>query len=320
MTSLTYIPVEGERIVAQSSESILTNYRMIQYDSGSRQSVSIPWHMFLEYKLTPRSMMIKVTNGIVNLLGNLPRREEVRGAIGLREFDSLTVGQERKLCEVSGVPFIHPDHPYNRWVSIGYHRRFSRHFYEEYAWLKGEEIFTYMPDNFILTNYRLYQFDKKKRKMFIFPMHMVHTFEARKDKIVIKATTGKFVIVGKVPRQDSLVKVWQTRAWDKVPKDHLEWLVRNFNYIHTRHPLDQYTIKDSQRIAPAKTVTETSEEMQVDSTTAAAGGTVFVKPQIKNKCMNCGATMSWESIDWVGPDQYACQNCGHSHNVDYVRM
>ncbi len=79
--------------------------------------------------------------------------------------------------------------------------------------LKGEEVFTYYPDSFILTNYRLYQFDTKTRKLFIFPLYMIETFEAKSNRLKVKATSGKFDIRGKVPRQDHLVTVWQQRAW-----------------------------------------------------------------------------------------------------------
>jgi hypothetical protein len=264
--------------------------------------------------------MLKIVNGIINLIGALPRKEELRAALGLREFDSLTVGQQRKLCDVSGIPFVHPDHPYNRWAGVGYHRKFSRHFYTEFAWLKGEEVFTYFPSAFILTNYRLYQYDEKRKKLYIFPMYMVHTFECRKNKLIMRATTGKFKVVGKVPRQDHMVRVWQARAWDVVPKDQLDWLVRPFSYIQQRHPLSQYEIRDSATTAPTPVAQETKEEMQVTSGSAASAGTVFVKPVIKNKCTHCGAPMSWETIDWTGPDQYSCPSCGSTHRISYEKF
>ena len=263
--------------------------------------------------------MCKVVNGIVNLVGAMPRREELRAALGLREFDNLRAGGQRKICEVSGVPFVHPEHPYNRWVSIGYHRPFSRHFYQTFAWLKGEEVFTYHPGSFILTNYRLYQYDVGDKKMFIFPLHMVETFEARKNELKIKATSGKFKIKGRVPRQDHLVSVWQTRAWSSISKEHLDWLVRPFSYIAAHHPLSQYMVSDSATVTPTHMAQETTQEMQAVAGNGGAG-TVFVKPVIKDRCTNCSAPMSWEQIDWVGPDQYACPSCGATHRVDYVRM
>lgn len=319
MSYITYIPIENERVLAQHQEYTLTNYRLIQFDRGSRTSVSLPLHIIKEYKLTPNSAMFKVTNGIVNLVGALPKREELRAALGIREFEQLNVGGQRKICEVSGVPFVHPDHPYNRWISVGFHRPFSMHFYQTFAWLKGEEVFTYYPDHFILTNYRLYQMDAKTRKLFIFPLYMVETFESRGDKIRIKATSGKFELRGCVPRQDHMVRVWQTRAWSDTPSDQMDWLIRPFSYIVPHHPLSQYEIKDIARVKPTYTATETTAVTQECASDAGAG-TVFVKPVIKDKCTNCGAPMTWEQIDWTGPDQYACPSCGATHRVDYVRM
>ena len=319
MSSLTYIPIENERVLAQHQEYILTNYRLIQFDRGSRTSVSLPLHVIKEYKLTSSSAMFKIINGIVNVVGTMPRKEEMRAALGLREFESLRVGGQRKLCEVSGIPFVHPDHPYNRWISVGFHRPFSRHFYQTFAWLKGEEVFTYFPESFILTNYRLYQFDAKSRKLFIFPLYMVETFEAKGNKLKIKATSGKFEIRGKIPRQDHLVRVWQTRAWDNLPKEHLDWLVRPFSYVTPHHPLSQYVVSETASITPSPVATETTQEMEATASNGGAG-TVFVKPVIKNKCTNCGAPMSWEEINWTGPDQYACPACTSTHRVDYVRM
>jgi hypothetical protein len=319
VSSLVYIPIENERVLSQHSEYIVTNYRWIQFDRGSRTSASLPLHMIKEYKLTTNSAMCKVVNGIVNLMGAMPRKEELRAALGLREYDELRAGQQRKICEVSGVPFVHPDHPYNRWISIGFHRPFSRHFYQTFAWLKGEEVFTYHPNCFILTNYRLYQYDTRAKKMFIFPLHMVETFEARRNELKLKATSGKFKIRGGVPRQDHLLSVWQTRAWSSISKEHLDWLVRPFSYITPHHPLSQYSISDSATVTPTPMAQETTQDMQVAAGSGGAG-TVFVKPVIKDKCMNCSAPMSWEQIDWVGPDQYACPACGHPHRVDYIRM
>ncbi|MFX1481707.1 MAG: hypothetical protein ACFFCP_00810 [Promethearchaeota archaeon] len=319
MSSLVYIPIENERVLSQAQEHILTNYRLIQYDRGSRTSASIPLHIIKEYKLTPNSAMYKVTNGIVNVVGAMVRREEMRAALGLREFDGLTVGGQRKICEVSGVPFVHPDHPYNRWISIGFHKPFSRHFYQTFAWLKDEEVFTYCQGCFILTNYRLYQYDAKTRKVFMFPLNMVETFESRGNKLKIKATTGKFELHGSVPRQDHIIQLWQSRTWDRLPKEHLDWLIRPFSYITPHHPLSQYQIRDSASVVPSPVATETRQE--VTATASSAGsGTVFVKPVIKDRCTNCGSPMSWEQIDWTGPDQYACPSCGTPHRVDYVRM
>ena len=311
--------IEGERIITQSQEYIITNFRIIQNDRGSHSSVSIPLHIIKEYKLTPRNAMFKVTNGIVNLMGAMPRKEELRGALGLREFDKLRVGDQRKLCEVSGVPFVHPDQPYNRWISVGFHRKFSRHFYLTFAWLKGEEVFTYWPDSFILTNYRLYLRDARKNKLYIFPLHLMQTFESKKNRLRVQSTTGRFEIRGKVPRQDHLIRVWQARAWDVIPKDHLDWLTRQLNFIQPRHPLSKYLVSDTATAAPSPFAQETKEEMQVTSGTRGAA-TVFVKPVIANICSNCGAPMKWEDIDWVGPDQYACPSCGASHRVEYARM
>jgi len=319
VSSLTYIPIENERVLAQHQEYILTNYRLIQFDRGSRTSVSLPLHVIKEYKLTSNSAMFKVVNGIVNVVGAMPKKEEMRAALGLREFESLRVGGQRKLCEVSGIPFVHPDHPYNRWISVGFHRPFSRHFYQTFAWLKGEEVFTYFPESFILTNYRLYQFDAKSRKLFIFPLYMVETFEAKGSKLKIKATSGKFELRGRIPRQDHLVRVWQTRAWDNLPKEHLDWLVRPFSYITPHHPLSQYIVSETASITPSPVATETTQEMETTASNGCAG-TVFVKPVIKNKCTNCGAPMSWEEINWTGPDQYACPACSATHRVDYIRM
>ncbi|MHA1769203.1 MAG: hypothetical protein ACTSV3_05065 [Candidatus Thorarchaeota archaeon] len=319
MSSLVYIPLEGERVLAQQSEYILTNYRLIQFDHGSRTSVSVPLHIIKEYKLTPKSAMFKVTNGIINLIGNLVRREEMRAALGLREYDGKSIGELRKICEVSGVPFVHPDHPYNRWVSVGFHRPFSRHFYQTFAWLKDEEIFTYIPDNFILTNYRLYQQDFKTGRLFMFPLHMVETFEARRNRLKIRATTGNFDIKARVPRQDHLVSLWKARMWDRLPKDHLDWLVRPFSYITPLHPLSQYEVSESATVTQSVVARETTHEMEA-SASSTSSGTVFVKPVIKDKCDNCGGPLTWEAIDWVGPDQYACPSCGASHRVEYVRM
>lgn len=319
MSSLVYIPIENERVLSQHQEYILTNYRLIQFDRGSRTSASVPLHLIKEYKLTPNSAMYKVTNGIVNVVGAMVRKEEMRAALGIREFDNLKVGGQRKICEVSGVPFVHPDHPYNRWISIGFHKPFSRHFYQTFAWLQGEEVFTYYPGSFILTNYRLYQYDAKMRKTFMFPLNMVETFESRRDKLKIKATTGKFEMRGRVPRQDHIVQLWQTRAWDSLPKEHLDWLIRPYSYITPHHPLSQYVVSDSASVVPTPVATETTQEVTTTSGNGGAG-TVFVKPVIKNKCTNCNSPMSWEEIDWTGPDQYACPACGTPHRVDYVRM
>ena len=319
MSSLVYIPIENERVLSQHQEYILTNYRWIQFDRGSRTSASIPLHIIKEYKLTANSAMCKVVNGIVNLVGAMPRKEEIRSALGLREFDNLRAGGQRKISEVSGVPFVHPDHPYNRWISVGFHRPFSRHFYQTFAWLKGEAVFTYHPGSFILTNYRLYQYDAREKKMFIFPLHMVETFEARKNELKLKATSGKFKIKGRVPRQDHLVGLWQARAWSSISKEHLDWLVRPFSYITPHHPLSQYMVSDSASVTPTPMAQETTQEMQ---TAAGNGGrgTVFVKPVIKDRCTHCSAPMTWESIDWTGPDQFSCPSCGNPHRVDYVRM
>lgn len=319
MSSLVYIPIENERVLSQHQEYIVTNYRLIQYDRGSRASASIPLHIIKEYKLTPNSAMYKVTNGIVNVVGAMVRREEMRAALGIREFDKLNVGGQRKICEVSGVPFVHPNHPYNRWISVGYHKPFSRHFFQTFAWLQGEEIFTYYPGSFILTNYRLYQHDAKTRKVFMFPLHMVETFESRGNKLKIKATSGKFEMRGRVPRQDHMVQLWQTRAWDKLPKDHLDWLIRPFSFITPHHPLSQYVVRDSASVVPTPVATETTQEVATSAGKGSAG-TVFVKPVIKDKCPNCGSPMTWEKIDWVGPDQFECPACGAAHRVDYVRM
>ncbi|MGY5871237.1 MAG: hypothetical protein RTV72_03240 [Candidatus Thorarchaeota archaeon] len=319
MSALTYIPIENERVLAQHQEYYVTNYRLIQFDRGSRSSVSLPLHIIKEYKLTSKSAMFKVTNGIVNVVGAMPKKEEMRAALGLREFERLTVGGQRKLSEVCGIPFIHPDHPYNRWISAGFHRPFSKHFYQTFAWLKGEEIFTYYPDSFILTNYRLYQFDAKSKKLFIFPLSMIETFEAKGNKLKIKATSGKFEVRGRIPRQDHLVRVWQTRAWSQLPREHLDWLIRPFSYITPHHPLSQYEVSETASIAPGHVATETTREME-STASSSGGGTVFVKPVIKNKCTNCNAPMSWEQIDWTGPDQYACPSCGATHRVEYVRM
>ena len=318
MSSLVYIPIENERVLSQHQEYILTNYRLIQFDRGSRTSASLPLHIVKEYKLTPTSAMFKVTNGIVNVVGAMVRKEEMRAALGLREFDSLNVGGQRKICEVSGVPFVHPDHPYNRWISIGFHKPFSRHFFQTFAWLQGEEIFTYYPGSFIITNYRLYQYDAKMKKVFMFPLNMVETFESRGNKLKIKATSGKFEMRGRVPRQDHIVQLWQTRAWDKLPKEHLDWLIRPYSYITPHHPLSQYIVSDSASVVPTPVATETTQE--VAPTGKSGAGTVFVKPVIKDKCTNCNSPMSWEEIDWTGPDQYACPACGTPHRVDYVRM
>ncbi|MHA2602105.1 MAG: hypothetical protein AM324_008265 [Candidatus Thorarchaeota archaeon SMTZ1-83] len=318
MSAPVYIPIEGERLISQGPQSVISNYRFAQYDQGSRTTVSVPIHVIKEYKLTQRSAMFKIVNGIINVLGDMPRREELRGALALREFERLNAGDQRKLCEVCGVPFVHPDHPYNRWATTGYHRRFSKHFYQTYAWLKGEEVFTYWPDSFILTNYRLYAFDDKRDKLYMFPLYMVETFEARKSRLKIKATTGNFEIRGRVPRQDHLIQMWQARAWDVLPSEHLDWLCRTFTYINPRHPLSQYTYSDTSSVA-TQVAQETREEMQVTSAEAGAG-TVFVKPVIKNRCEHCNAPMSWETIDWVGPDQYACPSCNNTHRVEYQRF
>ena len=117
-----------------------------------------------------------------------------------------------------------------------------------------------------------------------------------------------------------MVRVWQARAWDVVPQEYLDWLVRSFSYVQPRHPLSQYAISDTAAVAPAPVVQETQEEMQVTSGTAAAPGTtIFLKPVIKDKCTNCGAALTWESIDWVGPEQYACPHCGTAHKMDMQR-
>ncbi|MHA1960814.1 MAG: hypothetical protein ACW99U_11310 [Candidatus Thorarchaeota archaeon] len=318
MSSVVYIPIEGERILAQGAEYSVTNYRLLQYDHGSRQSVSIPWHTVKEYKLLQRSGMFKVINGIVNVVGTTPRREEVRAAIGLREYDELTVGGQRKICEVAGIPYIHPEDPYNRWSTLGYHRKLSRDFFLRFAWIKGEEVFTYYPDNFILTDYRLYQYDQKQKKLYMFPLHMVHTFESKKNKLKIEASTGKFEIKGVVPRQDQLLRVWKNREWDTIPKEHIDWLAMEYSGIAAHNPLQRHV--DTQRVAPMAKAQEQVETVMDASAAPSSSGTVFVKPQIKSACTRCGASLSYEVIDWVGPDQYSCPNCGQTHNVDYVRM
>lgn len=320
MSSVSYIPLEGERVLARGREYYVTNYRLIQYDNGSRTTVSLPWYLVKEYKLLPRTAMFKVVNGIVNIIGAMPKREEVRAAVAFREFENLTVGEQRKLCEISGAPFVHPDHPYNRWITVGYHQRLQYEFYRRFAWIKGEEVFTYYPDAFILTNYRLYQYDAGKRKLYLFPLHMIHTFEARRNRLRIQATTGTFDIRGTVVRQDHLLRMWQQRAWDALPSEHLEWLLLEYSTLATRHPLSQYAVSDTSHVKPTHQVVEQDQMQMEASSSTPSGGTVLVKPQIKSKCENCGAPMSWETIDWVGPDQYACPSCGHSHNVDYVRI
>ncbi len=319
MSSVVYIPMEGERILSRGSEYIITNYRLIQMDQGSHSTVNLPWHIVKQYKLLSNTAMFKVINGIVNILGRMPRREEVRAAIGLEEFNSLTVGDQKKLCKMCGVPFVHPDYPYAQWVTIGYHQPLQYQIYSRFAWIKGEEVFTYYPNAFILTNYRLFQYDSKRRKMFLFPMHMIHTFEARKGRLRIQATTGEFDIRGIVPRQDFLLRMWQQRAWDNIPQEHLEWLIQDYQTIARVHPLSQYSVSDASLVTPTHQAVEQSD-MPGEASAGTSGGTVMVKPQIKTKCENCGAPLSWETIDWVGPDQYACPSCGHTHNVDYVRI
>jgi hypothetical protein len=98
----------------------------------------------------------------------------------------------------------------------------------------------------------------------MFPLYMVETFEARKNRLKIKATTGEFDIRGRVPRQDHLVQMWQQREWDHLAKDYLDWLIRPFNYINPRHPLSQYTYNDSASVA-TQIAQETKEEAQVSS-------------------------------------------------------
>ncbi|MBD3406454.1 MAG: hypothetical protein GF411_10110 [Candidatus Lokiarchaeota archaeon] len=319
MSNLVLIPIQGERILLERDEHIITNYRFLQRDRGSESSVGIPLYAIREYKLTSRSGMFKIVNGIINVIGAMPPKEALRGALGLREFERLRVGDQRKLCEMSGLSFVHPNYPYGNWSTIGYHRPFSKHFYDNYAWIRGEEIFTYFPGSFILTNYRLYQKDSKRKKLYIFPLHMVQTFEAKGNKIKIKASTGKFEIKGKVPRQDHMLRVWQMRAWDTLPEEHLDWLIRPFQFIQARHPLSQYSVSDTASIDRQFVATETREDMEVASGSK-GDHTVFVKPVIKDRCTNCNAPLSWEQIDWVGPDQYQCPSCGATHRVDYVRM
>jgi hypothetical protein len=310
----------GERALSHTRSYVLTNYRLIQWDEGTRCNVSLPLHIIKEYKLTPTSAMFKVVNGIVNVVGSLVPREQMRAALGLKEYATLTAGDQRRLCEMSGMPFVHENQPYNRWSWLGFHRPFSRHFYTTFAWIRGEAVFTYWPDSFILTNYRLYQFDSKKRKVFLFPINMIETFESRRDKLKIKATTGDFEMRGTVPRQDHLVRIWQQRDWDQLPSENLDWLLKSFDQVNAEHPLDQYTIADSVTPQPMFEATETRQDAQTKASTSAGSGVVFVKPQIKSACTNCNAPMSYETIDWVGPDQYKCEACGAVHNVDYVRM
>ncbi len=316
---MSVIMAPGERSLSHTRSYVITNFRLIQWDEGTRSNVSLPLYIIKEYKLTPNSAMFRIVNGIVNVVGRLVPREQVRAALGLKEYAGLTAGDQRRLCEMSGIPFIHENQPYNRWSWVGFHRPFSRHFYTTFAWLKDEVVFTYWPDSFILTNYRLYQFDTKKRKVFMFPMNMVETFESRKDKLKIKAITGEFEMRGTVPRQDFILRVWQQRAWDNLPSDHLDWLVMPYAQVDSQHPISQYTIADS---ATPRTMFEAQETRQEVQQTAAApsAGVVYVKPTIKTACTNCGAPMSYETIDWVGPDQYKCEACGATHNVDYVRM
>jgi len=314
------IMAPGERGLSHTRSYVLTNFRLIQWDEGTRSNVSLPLHIIKEYKLTPNSAMFRVVNGIVNVVGKLVPREQVRAALGLKEYSGITAGDQRRLCEMSGIPFIHENQPYNRWSWVGFHRPFSRHFYTTFAWLKDEVVFTYWPDSFILTNYRLYQFDAKKRKVYMFPMHMVETFESRGNRLKLKATTGEFEIKGTVPRQDHLLAVWQQRCWDEINCDYLEWLVMPYSRIDAIHPLSQYTIADSVTPKTMFEATETRQEMQATASSGTTAGVVLVKPQIKNRCTNCNAPMSYETIDWVGPDQYKCEACGATHNVDYVRM
>jgi DNA-directed RNA polymerase subunit RPC12/RpoP len=153
----------------------------------------------------------------------------------------------------------------------------------------------------------------------MFPLYMVETFESRSNRLKIKATSGKFDIKARVPRQDHLVSLWQARLWDNLPKEHLDWLVRPFNYIAPHHPLSQYESSESQVVTTTPVARETTHEMETAAGSGGAG-TVFVKPVIKDKCTNCGAPMSWEQIEWTGPDQYACPACGSTHRVDYIRM
>jgi hypothetical protein len=320
LSSLVFIPIEGERIVVQKPEYLLSNYRLVQYDRGSKTTVSLPLHMIKEYKLTPTAAMFKVTNGIVNVLGTMPQREELRGALSLREYERLRVGDQKKLCDVCGVPFIHPDQPYSRWICTGYHQDFCRRFYEGFAWLKGEEIFTYFPDSFLLTTYRLYQYDAKTRKLFMFPMNMVQTFEAKGNKLLITAVSGKFEIRGKVPRQDHLLRVWQARAWESLPKTNLDWLIMPLSQMQKVSPLPQYAYTDMTVLKPMAAATESREDIQVSAAMPAGTTTVFMKPVIKDRCSYCNAPLSWEKIDWVGPDQYACPSCKSSHRVEYIRI
>ncbi len=317
---MSVIMAPGERSLSHTRSYVLTNFRLIQWDDGTRSNVSIPLHIIREYKLTPNSAMFRVVNGIVNVVGPLVPREQMRAALGLREFENLTVGDQKRICDMSGIPWVHDGHPHNRWSWIGFHRPFSRHFYTTFAWVKGECVFTYWPESFILTNYRLYQFDTKKKKVYMFPMQMVETFESRGNKLKIKATTGEFEMRGTVPRQDHLLRVWQQREWDSVPEDHLKWLIMPASQVAAQHPLSQYDLSDSARVTTSFVAQETKEEVQTTATSAGGAGVVFVKPTIKGKCTNCGAPMSYETIDWVGPDQYKCEACQAVHNVEYTRM
>ena len=140
---------------------------------------------------------------------------------------------------------------------------------------------------------------------------MVETFEAKGNKLKIKATSGKFEIRGRIPRQDHLVRVWQTRAWDSLPKEHLDWLVRPFSYITPHHPLSQYIVSETASITPSPVATETTQEMETTASNGGAG-TVFVKPVIKNKCTNCGKNFNTEHRTW-----YLCPDCRSSYNKSY---
>ncbi|MFW9843293.1 MAG: hypothetical protein ACFFEV_01825 [Candidatus Thorarchaeota archaeon] len=47
---------------------------------------------------------------------------------------------------------------------------------------------------------------------------------------------------------------------------------------------------------------------------------VLLRQRIPLECDNCGAPLSAEDIDWVGPDTVKCPNCGHSLRVETERI
>ncbi len=300
MSGVVYTPIEGERTLVQKATYELTNYRYVQYDRGSRATVSIPFHMMREYRVTGEKALVRLVNGIASLFGPVPTRREIGRARAAGEFLRLTIRQARELCSLSGIPFVHRSYPYARWAVVGYHREFARRFYETYAWVRDEAVETYWPEAYVLTDYRLYIHDRSRDEDVLIPLHTIKKYESKLHRLKLSTKIGKFDLRGKVPSEDHIERVLEKRAWSRLPKERLDWLTMTYDELARRHPLPE--VGEEEPAPPER------------------GRGVVLRPTIKTRCEYCGAPMNYENIDWVGPDQYACTACGTTYNVEYRRI